>query len=76
MSATSVINMGSNPRTSSYPRELTKKNMKMTRPTTVKPENLEVNSYGNGPSCVTTEEIEAAGVFLDKKTLLKEIFCG
>ena len=59
-SATSVIDIGSNPRTSSYPGKLVKEKEKIAGQTTLKIGNLNVNSYANGLLRVPTEEREVA----------------
>ena len=66
-SATSVIDIGSHLRASSYLGKLTKKKNKTNRQTTVKPVILVINSYDDGLFRVTTEKKEAAGVFPDGK---------
>ena len=59
--ATSVIDIGSNPRTSSYPGKLAKEKEKLARQTTLKIGNLRVNTYDDGRLRGPTEEREMAG---------------
>ena len=71
-SATSVIDIGSNPRTSSYPRKLAKEKEKISRRTTLKIRNLRVNSYDDGRLRGPTEEREVAGASHDVKFYIRE----
>ena len=57
-SATSVIDIGSNPRTIGYPGKLVKEKEKIAGQTTLKIGNLQVNSYDNGLLRVPAEERE------------------
>ena len=59
-SATSVIDIGSSLRISSYPGKLVKENEKIAGQTMLKMGNLNVNSYDNGLLRVLTEEREVA----------------